>query len=162
ELIVLLIAAIVVGRLASLGRQRAAEAERRAEIARAREREAKLLAEVASAILPGKSVEQQLLAIGTLVAAATGATNARLALESVPHPVHGEEAIPLHSSARTGWLYIVQDSLGGSEDIERIAQPLGRLIDVAVERERVAEQAAETEAGRRAEVAKTAVLHAIS
>ena len=162
ELIVLLIAAIVVGRLASLGRQRAAEAERRAEIARAREREAKLLAEVASAILPGKSVEQQLLAIGTLVAAATGATNARLALESVPHPVHGEEAILLHSSARTGWLYITQDSLGGSEDIERIAQPLGRLIDVAVERERVAEQAAETEAGRRAEVAKTAVLHAIS
>ena len=40
--------------------------------------------------------------------------------------------------------------------------PLGRLIDVALERERVAEQAAETEAAKRAEVAKTAILHAIS
>jgi two-component system sensor histidine kinase KdpD len=47
-------------------------------------------------------------------------------------------------------------------DVERIAEPLGRLIDVAVERERVAEQAAETEAARRAEVARTAILHAIS
>jgi two-component system sensor histidine kinase KdpD len=163
ELIVLLIAAIVVGRLASLGRQRAAEAERRAEIARAREREAKLLAEVASAILPGKSVEQQLIAIGNLVAGATGATKARVALESVPHPLGDEVAIALHSSARTGWLYLTQDSQRGLDGIEeRIAKPLGRLIDVAVERERVAEQAAESEAGRRADVAKTAVLHAIS
>ena len=78
ELIVLLIAAIVVGRLASFGRQRAAEAERRAEIATAREEEAKLLAEVASTILPGTSVDQQLRAIGSLVAKATGASHARL------------------------------------------------------------------------------------
>jgi two-component system, OmpR family, sensor histidine kinase KdpD len=162
ELIVLLIAAIVVGRLASFGRQRAAEAERRAEIAAAREEEAKLLAEVASTILPGKSVEQQLRTIGNLVAKATGAKHARLALEPVPKPTDDEVPIPLHSSVRAGWLYISRDSAPARNDIERIAKPLGRLIDVAVERERVAEQSAETEAGRRAEVAKTAVLHAIS
>ncbi len=53
ELAVLMIAAVVVGRLAATGRQRAAEAESRAWVAAAREREATLLAEVASAILAG-------------------------------------------------------------------------------------------------------------
>jgi two-component system sensor histidine kinase KdpD len=47
-------------------------------------------------------------------------------------------------------------------DIERIAEPLGRLVDVAVERELVAERSAEAEASRRTEVARTALLHAIS
>ena len=47
QLIVLLIAAVVVGRLAAVARQRAAEADSRARTAAAREREAKLLAEVA-------------------------------------------------------------------------------------------------------------------
>jgi len=42
---------VVVGRLAAMGRERAAEAESRAKLAAAREREAKLLAEAASAIL---------------------------------------------------------------------------------------------------------------
>ena len=60
ELIVLLIAAVVVGRLAAVARQRAAEAESRALVAAAREREAKLLAEVASAILVTESVGAQL------------------------------------------------------------------------------------------------------
>ena len=68
QLIVLLIAAVVVGRLAAVARQRAAEAESRARTAAAREREAKLLAEVASAILAGHSVESQLHGIGARVA----------------------------------------------------------------------------------------------
>ena len=161
ELIVLLIAAIVVGRLAAIGRQRAAEAESRAGIAAAREREAKLLAEVASSILPGRSVSAQLRVIGNLVAVATGASAARVAIEPVPDPAADEIALPLHG-ARTGWLYLRNDSVWSRAELERIAEPVGRLIDVAVERERVADRAAETEASRRAEVAKTAVLHAIS
>jgi two-component system sensor histidine kinase KdpD len=56
----------------------------------------------------------------------------------------------------------VNGSAWDSHDVERIAEPLGRLIDVAVERERMAERAAETEAARRAEVTRTAILHAIS
>jgi two-component system sensor histidine kinase KdpD len=43
-----------------------------------------------------------------------------------------------------------------------VAESIGRLIDVAVERERVSDRAAESEAARRAEVTKTAILHAIS
>ncbi len=46
--------------------------------------------------------------------------------------------------------------------LDRVAKPLAKLIDVALERERMAQQAAEAEATRRADVAKTAVLHAIS
>src|SRR5215472_16509550 len=56
ELVVLMIVAVVVGRLAAMGRERAAEAESRAKLAAAREREAKLLAEAASAILAGDNV----------------------------------------------------------------------------------------------------------
>ena len=80
ELIVLLIAAIVVGRLAAVARQRTAEAERRAEIAAAREREAKLVAEAASAILAGQGVVAQLESIGNRIAAAVSASRARVVL----------------------------------------------------------------------------------
>jgi two-component system sensor histidine kinase KdpD len=161
-LVVLLIAAVVVGRLAALGRRREAEAESRARIAADREREATLVAAVASAIVAGDSVSAQLGSIGTLVARATGAGRARVALEPVPEPRGDELAVPLHTRGRTAWLYVSADVAWGRQDLERISEPLSRLIDVALERERVAERAAETEAARRAEVAKTAVLHAIS
>jgi two-component system, OmpR family, sensor histidine kinase KdpD len=162
QLVVLLIAAVVVGRLATLARQRAAEAERRARIASAREREAKLLADVASAILAGHSVEAQLQSIGGRVASATGASRARLALEPVPSPGPGEVAIGLHARVRRAWLYLSADSSWALSEIDRLAEPLGRLIDVAVERANIAERAAETEAAQRADVARTAILHAIS
>jgi two-component system sensor histidine kinase KdpD len=162
ELAVLLIAAAVVGRLAAIGRQRAAEAETRARMAAAREREATLLAEAASAILAGHSVQTQLESIANRVARATGANRARVALEPVPSRRPDELAVPLRARARAAWLYVSTDMAWAPADLERLAEPLGRLIDVAVERERVAEQAAETEASRRAEVARTAILHAIS
>ncbi len=57
---------------------------------------------------------------------------------------------------------MADDAAWDRTEIDRLAEPLGRLIDVAVERQRVAEQAAETEAARRAETARTAILHAIS
>ena len=161
-LVVLIIAAVVVGRLAAIGRQRAAEAELRARVAAAREREASLLAEAASAILAGQSVTAQLESIGNRVARAIGASRARVVLEPVPSQGEGEIALPLRAKIRTAWLYVSTDTSWPVRDLERISDPLGRLIDVALERERVAEREAETEAGRRAEVARTAILHAIS
>ncbi len=161
-LIVLLIAAVVVGRLAAVARERAAEAESRAGLAADREREAKLLAEVASAILAGESVDAQLESIAKRVALATGAGRARVAIEPVPAPRDDEVTVPLHPRAGNAWLYLTGDVGWEPAAIERVAEPIGRLIDVAVERERVAEGAAENEAARRAEVAKTAILHAIS
>ncbi|HSC04714.1 MAG TPA: DUF4118 domain-containing protein [Solirubrobacteraceae bacterium] len=162
ELAVLLIAAVVVGRLAAVARERAAEAESRASLAADREREATLLAEVASAILAGNSVGTQLETIGKRIAAATGAERARVVLERVPAPRSDEINVPLHARAGNAWLYLTRDVSWELTAIERVAAPIGRLIDVAVERERVSERAADTEAARRAEVAKTAILHAIS
>jgi two-component system sensor histidine kinase KdpD len=162
QLIVLLIAAVVVGRLAAVARQRAAEAESRAKTAAAREREAKLLAEVASAILAGHSVESQLQGIGTRVAAATGAAHARLTLEPVPSPGADEIPVRLNASTRRAWLYVAADSSWAAEELQRLSEPLGRLVDVAVEREQVAHRAAEADAAQRADVARTAILHAIS
>jgi two-component system sensor histidine kinase KdpD len=162
ELVVFLIAAVVVGRLAAAGRQRAAEAEDRARVATAREREATLVADVASAILSGSGLNAQLKGIGRGVATATGATSARVALESAPRTTGDELAVPLVTATRSGWLYVSSDCTWDRTDLERTAGALGRLIDVALERERVAERAAETEAAQRAEVAKTAILHAIS
>jgi two-component system sensor histidine kinase KdpD len=162
ELIVLLIAAIVVGRLAAVARERAAEAESRAGLAAAREREAKLVAEVASAILVSESIGAQLETIGNRVALATAAGRARVVLEPVPTAMPDEIAVPLHTRAGNAWLYLANDVAWDQSAIERVAESLGRLIDVAVERERLSERAAETEASRRADVAKTAILHAIS
>ena len=162
ELGVLLITAVVVGRLAASGRARAAEAESRARLAARREREATLLAEAASAILAGTSLATQLETMGTRLAGATASSRARVALEAVPSPGSGEIATPLRSRTRSAWLYVSRDTGWEADDLERIAEPLGRLIDVAVERERLAERAAETEAARRAEVARTAILHSIS
>ncbi|HEY3945353.1 MAG TPA: DUF4118 domain-containing protein, partial [Solirubrobacteraceae bacterium] len=72
ELAVLLIAAVVVGRLAGVARQRAAEAEERARVATAREREAALLADTAAAILSEGSLGAQLERVGERIAAASG------------------------------------------------------------------------------------------
>jgi two-component system sensor histidine kinase KdpD len=162
QLIVLLIAAVVVGRLAAVARQRAAEAESRARTAAAREREAKLLAEVASAILAGHNVESQLQSIGGRVATATGASHARLTLEPVPSPGDDEISVNLHGRARRAWLYVAGDSTWAPDELQRLSEPLGRLVDVAVERDLVAHRAAEADAAQRADVARTAILHAIS
>ena len=160
-LIVFLMAAVVVGRLAELGRARAREAESRARLAAAREQEATLLAEAASAILTGHSGQAQFTAIEKLVQTATGASRARIVAEPVPSPHDGEVTVRLRAQQRI-WLYLTGDGSWGAPQLERIAGPLGTLLDLAAERERVAEQAAETEAARRTETARTAVLHAIS
>jgi two-component system sensor histidine kinase KdpD len=162
DLVVFLIVAIVVGRLAAAARQRAEESERRARLATTREREATLLAEAASAVAEGRDTTAQLQSIGSRVQTATGASRARVVLESVPSPRPDEIAVHLKTRLRSGWLYVCVDTEWQRADLERIAAPLGRLIDVALERERVAEQSAESEAARRTEVAKTAILHAIS
>jgi two-component system, OmpR family, sensor histidine kinase KdpD len=162
ELAVLLIVAVVVGRLAALARHREAEAESRASEALAHEREATLLTDVASTILAGHSIAAQLERIGAGLAGALGAQHARLELGSVPTPQPDEISVRVRSRARPAWLYVSRETSWTPSDLERISEPLGRLLDVALERERVAEQAAETEAAKRADVARTAILHAIS
>jgi two-component system sensor histidine kinase KdpD len=161
-LVVLLIAAIVVSRLALVARTRALEAESRARQAAARERESELLAAAGSAVLAGADIEAQLANVGASVGASAGASSVRVELASAPSPRPGEFEMRLPTATRPAWLYVSDDVGWERRDLDRIAKPLAKLIDVALERERVARQAAEAEATKRADVAKTAVLHAIS
>ena len=161
-LVVFLIAAVVVGRLAAAARQRAQEAEDRARQAAAREREAAMLARAASDVMAGAGLDAELRAVGEHVADATGAAGARLSLEAAPAPQDGEVALRLPLATRPGWLYATPAPGWQEADLRRIAEPLARLIDVALERKRAEERMADAEAARRADVAKTAVLHAIS
>jgi two-component system sensor histidine kinase KdpD len=162
QLIVFLVAAVVVGQLAARARGRAAEAERRARLAKAREREATLLAVAASIILAGRNVDDQLQSLAVEVARATGASHARVVLESAPGAGAGELAVALKSRSRRGWLYVAGNSEWPAEDLERLAEPLGRLIDVGLEREQLAEQTADREAARRGDTARRAILHSVS
>src|SRR2546430_2167569 len=68
-LIVFLIAAFVIGRLAQAARTRAVVAESRAQEAAAREREAELLAAAGSAVLAGTDIAAQLENLGTTLGA---------------------------------------------------------------------------------------------
>jgi two-component system, OmpR family, sensor histidine kinase KdpD len=159
---VFLIAAFVVGRLAQAARSRTAEAEARAREAAAREREADLLAAAGSAVLAGTGIGAQLENVGTSVGASAGASSVRIELASSPSPRPGEFEVRLPTTTRPSWLYVSEDVGWDREALDRVAGPLAKLIDVALERERVAHQAAEAEAAQRADIAKTAVLHAIS
>lgn len=162
DLAVFSVAALIVGRLAARERARAAEADERAALAASREREAMLLAQVSSAILSGHGLEAQVASSEALVAEATGASRVRLVWGEVcPPATGGELAVKLRSN-RLVWLLVSGDGGWEAGQFERLAEPLGRLLDVARERELAAAQGAEVEAARRAETARTAVLHAIS
>lgn len=158
---VLLIAALLVGRLAGTARERAAEAERRAALATAREREATILADAATSLLGGSELETPIGPISEDLAAASDRL-LRLAASSAPDPREGEVCIRLPTNALSVWVYSADPARWSREDLERLARPLARLLDVAAERKRGAEKAAEMEASKRADVAKTAVLHSIS
>jgi two-component system, OmpR family, sensor histidine kinase KdpD len=159
---VFLIAALVVGRLAATARERAAQAETRARIALVREQEARMVARVASEVLAGASIEDRLPAIASDITDEQGRPVMRVDLSPVPRSTDDEHALPLGTGSRAGWLYVRKGVGWEQAEAERLRDALARLIDVALERERVATQSAEAEAARRADVAKTAVLHAIS
>jgi two-component system sensor histidine kinase KdpD len=159
---VFLVAALVVGRLAATARERAEQAESRARLARVREQEARLIARVAAEVLAGASIDERLPAIAADTTDEDGRPLIRIVLSSVPAGSKDEHAVRLPTQNRSGWLYVRRDIGWEREDADRLADALARLIDVAMERERLAAQSAEAEAARRADVAKTAVLHAVS
>lgn len=114
-----------------------------------------MLAEVASSLLADAGAPRG-DGLGPALAAALERSGARLALSSAPTPREGESAVKLPTREGSVWLYTREFGL------ERLAEPLARLVDVALERRRLSEQAEQADAVRRADVAKTAVLHAIS
>ena len=159
-LAVLLVAGFVVARLAGIARAQAEQAAQRAEQALAREREAKLLAEAASSLLG--SGDARTHTVSPSLQRALDDAGARLELCHAPAPRQGEVALPLRMSSGTGWFYIRRDGHWTRADAERVIRALSNLIALAQERTRIADTAAEAEAARRADVAKTAIMHAIS
>jgi two-component system sensor histidine kinase KdpD len=162
-LAVFLIVAAVVGRLAAAVRARAAEAEARARLASAREAESEMLAGVAALLLGGDRVEEHLDEVAERAGRALGVSGqVELELTSAPSSRLGKRDVRVPSRACSCWLYVPHDAEIADSDLERVVEALGGILDVAVERERLGAQAAEAEASRRGDVAKTAVLHAIS
>ena len=157
---VLLVAAVVVARLAGMARTQADQAALRAEQAMVREREAKLLAEAAASLLG--SPDSRKPTVGPQLEQALADAGARLELCHAPAPRAGEVALPLRMAGGSGWLYVERDGHWSRADAERVLQALSDLIALAQERTRIAETAADAEATRRADVAKTAIMHAIS
>jgi two-component system, OmpR family, sensor histidine kinase KdpD len=157
---VLLVVAFFVARLAATARAQAAQAALRAEQAQAREREAKLLAEAASSLLASADAGKPTIAPSLRTALAEA--GARMELCHAPAPHAGELALPLRMAGGSGWLYVDREGPLTRADADRVLKALSDLIALAQERARIADTAAETEATRRADVAKTAIMHAIS
>jgi two-component system sensor histidine kinase KdpD len=156
---VLLLAALVVGRLAAQVRRQAAEAELRAEQAAAREREAVMLADAATALLGGTEDMVEAISAGLETA---GRGELRLGASAAPQAQEGEISLRVPTDARAVWLYAAASANWTEADLNRIATPLARLLDVAAERETAAARSAEAEAARQADAAKTVILHAVS
>jgi two-component system sensor histidine kinase KdpD len=156
---VLLLAALVVGRLAGQSRQRAAEAELRAKQAAAREQEAVMLADAATAVLGGAD---DLVAAVSATLEADGNGQLRLKASSAPQPADGERVLRLPTDGTPVWLYAAESSGWTDADMNRVARPLATLLDIAAEREHAAARGAEAEAARQADAAKTVILHAVS
>ena len=159
---VFLVAALVVGRLAATARERANQAELRTRIALVREQEARLVARVAAEVLGGAHIDERLPAIAAELTGEDRGSVIRVDLSPVPKGTEDELALPLRTGSRSGWLYVRKGVGWERADAERLASALSGLVEVALERERLAAQSAETEAARRADVVKTAVLHAVS
>jgi two-component system, OmpR family, sensor histidine kinase KdpD len=160
-LVVFFVVAIVVGRLAAAARERAAEAEERARQAARRESEAEMLAGVSALLLSGSSLETRLDAIAARVAPALGAP-VRLERSAAPAPREAERAVAVPVAHGRLWAYLPQTATPDAAAQTRLFDALAAIFDIADERERLVARAAEAESAQRADVAKTAVLHAIS
>jgi two-component system sensor histidine kinase KdpD len=160
-LAVFLVVAIVVGRLAAAARERAAEAEERARAAARREGEAEMLAGVTALLLRGTSLDAQLEAIAARVGPALG-TTVRLERAAAPAARDGERSVAVPVSHGRLWAYLPQNADPDPAGLARVLDALAAIFDIAAERERVAARSLEADSAQRADVAKTAVLHAIS
>jgi two-component system sensor histidine kinase KdpD len=154
-LLVYVVTAIVVSTLASGARRRRAEAEQR-------EREAALLADVATELLRGTRLEDELDRIGRRAAELLGVSSARIALgetesrsRDTPHPL-------VVDRRRVGTVFTPEREEPALAVRQRLLPALASLLAVARERERLAGEALEAEALRRSDTVKTAVIQAVS
>jgi two-component system sensor histidine kinase KdpD len=155
-LAVYLVTAVVVSGLATGARRRAIEAEQR-------ETEAALVADVATSLLEGQDLAGELGRISDRVAAILKARSASIVLGADVEPSATAAPIELVAGGRrVGTLELVEGSEPNLQARRRLLPALASLLAVAVDRERLANDAFEAEALRRSDTVKTAVLRAVS
>jgi two-component system sensor histidine kinase KdpD len=148
-LLVFVVIAVVVGELAARSRRRAFEAE--------------LLARVATSLLARGDVSGQFEEIAAEATRALGVARARIELGSGAPPGGGELEQPLVSGGRQVGRILVESGPGGTETVRRgLLSALASLLSIAIEHERLAEDAYRAEALRRSDAVKTAVIQAVS
>ena len=155
-LAVYLVVGIVVSDLAVRARQRASEAEQQS-------REEALLAQMATAFLQAENAVSELERFSPAIAEVLHAESARIVLGRSPEPPAGESPLELDAGGRRlGTLYVREGPESSLAIRRRFLPALASLIAVASDRERLAREAVETEALRRSDTIKTAVLQAVS
>ena len=154
-LAVYLSTAVVVSDLAARSRRRAAAAEQR-------ERESALLAELATELLRGRELEDELGQIASKAAEVLGVERAEIELGSPHRPPRQSSPHLLEAAGRpVGTIYTPEsDTNVGIR--QRFLPALAALLAVAVEREALEREALEAETLRRSDLVKTALLRAVS
>jgi two-component system sensor histidine kinase KdpD len=155
-LTVYLVTAVVVSELAARARRRAAEAEQRG-------REATLMATVARGLLQPGSVQERLDRVAPEIAATLQLSRVRVLLGEDASGGAGEALLPLSAEgSRLGALVLPPGEAISETRARRVLPALASLVAVAVEQDRLAAEALETEALRRSDSAKTAILRSVS
>ena len=148
--------AIVVSELAASSRRRTVEAEQR-------RREAALLADISTDLLQGRAVRDELEQIEQRSAEVLGISGMRIDLERPWPPQASAISFPLETAGRTVGRISAPPGEEPSPGMrQRFLPALASLLAVAVDRERLARQALESEALRRSDALKTALLRAVS
>jgi two-component system sensor histidine kinase KdpD len=148
--------AVVVSELAARARRRAAAAEQR-------ERESALLAELATELLRGPDLEEELEEIASRAAGVLGVASAEIELGAAKRPPKGSSPLPLEAAGRAvGTLYTPEGADPNVAAQHRFLPALAALLAVAVDRARLEGEAFEAEALRRSDLVKTALLRAVS
>ncbi|MDP1848908.1 MAG: ATP-binding protein [Solirubrobacteraceae bacterium] len=153
---VFLIAATVASVVADLARSRAAEAERRRE-------EADLAAATARVLLGGATLTDALPEAGRLVGNALGLPSVEIVLDP-PDPAR-QRGVPLDLGGGRAALLVLKsddDAALSARARERVSPALEALLRAALDRDRLQAEVVETQALRRSDVIKTALLRAVS
>jgi two-component system sensor histidine kinase KdpD len=149
-LMVFVVTAVVVSELAARSRRRA--------------RESALLAEIATSLLERGHVSMDLEHIAAEAARALRVESARIELGDELQALDGDaEPYPLAAAGRrVGTIYLQHPRQRSAAARRRLLPALASLLGVAIDRERLALEALESEALRRSDAMKTALLRAVS
>jgi two-component system sensor histidine kinase KdpD len=152
-----LVVAVATSTVSELARARAAEAERRRA-------EADLTAEMAQMLLARAGVRDALAPIGRRLADAFGLAWASISLGEQRGDARREAIALCAGERRLGTLVVPGGLRAGviARLRERVVPALAAVLEVALERERLIAETVQTEALRRSDAVKTAVLRTVS